>query len=114
MKKLIDLDELTKVCGYFGDTHYRNGRLKNNGYGCKHRGKKDEPGKCYSFDCPVAVEVDYEEMLELDPELAKEYEDEQKEHGWIESEWMVVWKKMYIKRIFGDGGKECDEKWQQV
>jgi hypothetical protein len=100
MKILIDLDSLIKRCGYFATTKYRDGSWKNNGYGCTHRGNKSEPGKCYSFCCPVAVEVDYEEMLEIDPELAVEYEVEQKEHGYIESEWMVVWKPMYLKRYF--------------
>lgn len=102
MKKLIHLDDLIKRCGYFGETKYRNGHLKNNGYGCKHRGNKDEPGKCFAWDCPVAINADYEDLLELDPELAKEYKEEQKEHGFIESEWMVVWRPYYILKIFDE------------
>jgi len=93
--KLIYLDDLIKRCGYFN----ANTQL-NNGYGCKHRGNKDEPGKCFSFCCPVAVNADYEDLLKLDPELAKEYEESEKECGFIECDWMVVYKAMYLKRCF--------------
>lgn len=100
MKKLICLDDLERRCGYSSTT--RNGEANNNGYGCTHRGNKETPGECHSYSCPVAVEADYEEILEIDPELAKEYENEQQEHGWIESDWMVVWRPYYIKKIFGE------------
>jgi len=99
-KKLIYLDDLTRRCGYFATTKYRDGSWKNNGYGCTHRGNKDEPGKCFSFCCPVAVNADYEDLLELDPELAKEYEETQKQYDFIETEWMVVWRPLYLKRYF--------------
>ena len=105
IKKLIRLDDLTGCCGYFATTRYRDGSVKNNGYGCTHRGNKDEPGKCSGFDCPVAVEASYNELLELDPDLAKEYEYKTKEYCFdpdagLDNEWMVVWRPYYIKKIF--------------
>jgi hypothetical protein len=105
MKKLIHLDDLTGRCGYFATTRYRDGTAKNNGYGCTHLGNTEEPGKCFSWCCPVAVNVDYEELQELDPELAKEYENEQKRYGFIECEWMVVDRPYYLKKIFGEATK---------
>jgi len=105
MSILIHLDDLVKCCGYFATTKYRDGTWKNNGYGCTHRGKKGEPGKCFSFDCPVAVNADYEDMLKHDPELAKQYEAEQEENGEIESSWMLVHRPCYLKKIFPEGGE---------
>jgi hypothetical protein len=104
VKKLIHLDDLTQRCGYFAVTKNRDGSWKNNGYGCTHRGNKESPGACYSCSCPVACNADYENLRELDPELAKEYEEEQKEHGFIESQWMIVYRKYYLKKIFGMEG----------
>jgi len=103
-KKIIHLDDLVRRCGYFATTKYRDGSWKNNGYGCTHRGNKDEPGKCFSFCCPVAYEASYNDLLELDSYLAKEYEYQLEykdpEEESLDSEWMVVWKPLYLKRYF--------------
>lgn len=104
MKKLIHLDDLVRRCGYFANTRDRTGRVKNNGYGCTHRGNKEEPGECHSYCCPVACETNYKDMAELDPDLAEEYKEEQEKHGSIQCQWMVVWRPMYLKKIFGEEG----------
>ena len=101
MKILIHLDDLVRRCGYFGTT--RRGEENNNGYGCTHRGNKDYPGECHGFCCPIAVDASYNDLLELDPELAKEYEyqleHKDPEEDGLDSDWMVVWRPMYIKRM---------------
>ena len=107
MSRLIYLDDLVKRCGYSGTTKNRDGSEKNNGYGCTHRGNKDYPGECHGFCCPVAVEASYNELLELDQDLAKEYEYKTHEYCFdpdvsLDNEWMVVWRKYYIKKIFGE------------
>lgn len=53
------INELCRKCKLFrGNTNL------NNGYGCLEQ-DKDYPGKCYSFDCPIAYPMDAEEWEEL-------------------------------------------------
>lgn len=52
----ISLDELTQICGMF------DGQSElNNGYGCRATQNTQAPGCCYSFSCPIAVELDDED-----------------------------------------------------
>lgn len=85
MRKLISIDNLMKTCGYACDCE------NNNGYGCNH--VKSEENECHTFSCPIAAESSYNELLELDPELAKEYEYQLKykdpEHEGLDSGWMI-------------------------
>jgi len=82
--ELIDLDDLTRICGYFDSDSDAN-----NGYGCIHpENIKDNEGECHSYSCPVAVEAEYEDMLELDPKLAEQYQQDYEKHGFIKSDWM--------------------------
>lgn len=83
MAELIQINALANKCGYFfcGE--------QNNGYCCKHPENTEAPGCCYTWACPVAYEAGYEDILELDPDLAKEYEEEQQKNGFIESDWMI-------------------------
>jgi hypothetical protein len=88
MAIIINIDELTQICGYFtGATD------ANNGYGCNHpeqeefemlwmdnegythRGYDDDDsrpktkqGKCYAFSCPLCGKCDLEDVKELDHE----------------------------------------------
>ena len=65
----IHINELCRNCKLF-----RSNTILNNGYGCLEQ-DKDEPGKCYAFDCPIAWRMekeDWEERSE-DPEA---YDDE--------------------------------------
>jgi hypothetical protein len=85
MRKLIAIDDLARKCGYTCDSE------NNNGYGCNH--PESEEGECHTFSCPIAVEASYNDLLELDPELAKEYEyqleyRDPEEEG-LDSDWMV-------------------------
>jgi hypothetical protein len=82
--ELIPINELANKCGYF-----ECGEL-NNGYGCTHPENTEAPGCCHTFACPLAVEADYEDMVELDPELAKEYEEQYQRWGFIDTDWMRV------------------------
>ncbi|WP_299673292.1 hypothetical protein [uncultured Tenacibaculum sp.] len=53
MKKIITLNELTAECGYFtSDTNL------NNGYGCK----ENESKTCHAYNCPVAHQLDYNDL----------------------------------------------------
>ena len=85
MRKLISTYDLTQTCGYACDCE------NNNGYGCSH--PDSEEGECHGFCCPIATDASYNDLLELDPELAKEYEyrlaDTDPEESGLESDWMV-------------------------
>lgn len=53
MKKIITLNELTTKCNYFNsDTNL------NNGFGCK----KNESKTCHAYNCPVAHQLDFEDL----------------------------------------------------
>lgn len=67
--ELIYLDDLVLKCGLFtSDTDL------NNGYGCKSKSKiKDEPGKCYGFDCPLASEASLADLKKHDEYLYNEH-----------------------------------------
>jgi len=53
--KIISLDELVLVCGYFTDCE------TNNGYGCSH--PEAENGECHMKACPIAVCEDEENHI---------------------------------------------------
>ena len=53
--ELICIDNLIDACGYF-----HNGVPVNNGYGCDHPKQEERDagqGKCYTFSCPIATEI---------------------------------------------------------
>lgn len=81
-KQLITIFEIMKNCGHCEDVDMV--------YTCSHPENTEEPGRCFTWACPVAYEATYEDMLELDPDLAEEYREEQERNGFIESDWMVV------------------------
>jgi hypothetical protein len=93
MRRLIMIDELTSICGYY------NGSVSvNNGYGCDHPECEDtefddeagkEQGRCFTFSCPIAWQADLEDLQELDPGLAEEYKNDALPDGTIDSDWMV-------------------------
>lgn len=65
-KKIMTLDELTRICGFFSsDSHI------NNWYNCSHpecgeteydEGLKKKVGKCIHFYCPVAWDMEEEDF----------------------------------------------------
>jgi hypothetical protein len=88
--KVISIDELADLCGYF-----TSATDANNGYGCNHPEQenyemlyKDESGytqrenttgskevkqgKCYAFSCPLASKCNMEDLMEYDKD---EYDD---------------------------------------
>jgi hypothetical protein len=93
MRQLITIDDLTGICGYF------NGAVSvNNGYGCNHPDQEEtdidretgkEQGKCYCHSCPIAYQADYEDMQNLDAELAEEYKNDIDMCNNLDTEWMV-------------------------
>lgn len=93
MRQLIMIDQLTKICGYY------NGDVSvNNGYGCDHPDQDEtdfdddlgrEQGKCYCHSCPIAHSADYEDMQNLDTELAEQYKDDIESLNNGDTDWMV-------------------------
>lgn len=89
--KVVEIDELSDVCGYF-----TNQTDANNHYGCNHpdqdefemmyqdedgytsrTGKetKVKQGMCYSWSCPLATECDLQDLKEHDQERYDEWKD---------------------------------------
>ena len=66
MRKLITIDDLMRICGYDCDSE------ENNGYGCNH--PNNEEPTCHRYSCPIATDASYNDLLALNPDLAKEYE----------------------------------------
>ena len=74
----------------------------NNGYGCLSKSKdKEESGKCYIWDCPLAYSADLKDIKEHDEHLYKEYKNNLKEYNKknfdlnpedIGSEWVIQWR----------------------
>lgn len=85
MRKLIAIDDLMRICGYACDCE------TNNGYGCDHL--ENEEQECHTYECPIAIPASYNDLLELYPDLAKEYEYQlaykYPEEESLDSDWMV-------------------------
>jgi hypothetical protein len=92
------LDQVTEVCGYFTSR-----TTVNNGYGCRHPKQQDiedeyqEPGKpppvppkcgrCFSFTCPLGLELHPSE----EPEDAEEFRARGMDPtSMSDGEWMLV------------------------
>jgi len=93
-KKIIHIDEMISVCGYFtSDT------TVNNGYGCVHPDQESKGidfrtnkihGKCYAFSCPLAHEADLQDMKELDNDLYEEWKKEEYDPTEMGGDYLVV------------------------
>jgi len=85
VRKLITIDDLMKICGYACDCE------ENNGYGCNH--PECEEQECHIYGCPIATDASYNDLFELNPDLAKEYEYQlaykDPEEESLDSDWMV-------------------------
>lgn len=89
--KVVHIDELTNVCGYFTSQ-----TDANNHYGCNHPSQEEfemlyqddegythrkdkEPkvkqGMCYCWSCPIATECNLEDLKEYSPEYYEEWKD---------------------------------------
>ena len=63
----IAMDRLVEICG-----HFNSRSPVNNGYGCNHPEQEDqeadedekEHGRCFSFTCPIAMEMHASEPLD--------------------------------------------------
>lgn len=81
----------------------------NNGYGCLSKSKdKNEPGKCYAFDCPLAYTASLKDMKDHDTYVYNEWKnnikDWHKENNQVYndnedhdpdsfgSEWVIQWR----------------------
>jgi hypothetical protein len=112
---IIHLDTLTDYCGHY----YEDDRVCcNSYYNCDHPDCEDieyfnpdgsyyeghsyeEPGvfavgRCFSFSCPIADSADLEDMQLYDPELAKEFENDE---FVTDSEYMTVYDEIAEKYI---------------
>ena len=87
--ELVHIDNFINDCGFF-----TSNTDENNGYGCTFNpNRKEEPGCCFTFDCPVAREADLEDLKELDKSLYEQYKDDA--NHVIGSGWMVVTKEEF-------------------
>ena len=89
--KVVEIDELASVCGYFTTE-----TDANNHYGCNHpdqeefdmmyrnedgytsrigRGTRIKQGMCYSWSCPLATECDLQDLKEHDLERYECWKD---------------------------------------
>jgi hypothetical protein len=87
--RIIDIDNFINECGLFTS----NTDL-NNGYGCKSKSKdKCEKGKCYSWDCPLAVEADEQAFKDVDSNLYIDF----KKGLLTEGEWLLQYREIVKK-----------------
>ncbi len=92
--KIIHLDELVDICGYF-----TSNTSVNNGYGCKHKDQEEidtcsyinKPhGKCYSWSCPLANEADLQDMKNHNMDLYNDWKDEKYDPSEMGGQYMLV------------------------
>jgi hypothetical protein len=78
--RLETIDEFISYCGLFTSETELNG-----GYGCKSKSvDKQEPGKCYAWDCPLAYVANLDDFKKHDKILYDEYKDDECENTlWI-------------------------------
>ncbi len=89
---MVHIDTLCQECGLFKPNSELNG-----GYGCLSRSKeKDEPGKCYDFDCPLAYPASLDDMKKHDSRIHEEWEEymrkfnnENNDPSDVGSDWVV-------------------------
>jgi len=68
-ERLIELDELRKVCGFFtSDTDEPEG--------CLFPNKKNVPGCCFLKDCPLAWDATLDDFKQYCPALYDKYQKE--------------------------------------
>jgi len=92
-KILTDINTLFQECGL---SEWKS-RI-NNGYGCKSKNEdKQEPGKCYAWDCPLAYQANLKDLKEMDTHLYNEFKDTVNEANLdqndIDSDWIVQYRK---------------------
>ena len=56
MSEILTLDQLADECGFFKDDETVN-------YGCTHE-NNTEDGKCYSWACPLAMEMYFNDFTQ--------------------------------------------------
>ena len=85
---LTDIWKLSGRCGLFnGDTDL------NNCYGCKSRSKnKEEPGKCFTWACPLGYTTSLDDLKEHDIDLYNEYKNGG--HDPEQSDWMIQYREV--------------------
>jgi len=54
--EVVHIDALVQTCGMFDSESDLN-----NGYGCRSTHNTETPGRCYTFSCPIATEIDDED-----------------------------------------------------
>ena len=113
--KVVHIDELANVCGYFATQ-----TDANNGYGCNHPDQEEfemlyqdnkgythredkEPkvkqGKCYSWSCPLATECDLEDLREHSPEYYDDWKNEEYGPGEAGADLVLVCDEELIKKL---------------
>ncbi|TET97713.1 MAG: hypothetical protein E3J23_08525 [Candidatus Stahlbacteria bacterium] len=84
--KIIHIDQFTTMCGFFNSDTLE----VNNGYNCNHPDCEEtqiigdkEIGKCYSFSCPLAPEVDHQDLKEHDKDLYNDYKNDSEVNDYV-------------------------------
>ena len=87
---LIPIETLIKGCGLFNEDID-----SNDGAGCLSKSKnKQHPGRCSTFDCPLAYEANLEDMKEYDKDLYEEYKQEEFDPIEMGAGWMVQYREV--------------------
>lgn len=111
--KVVPLDELCSVCGYFTSQ-----TDANNHYGCAHPEQSEtdacteidgyyaydkhgaiQMGKCYSFSCPLATECDLEDLRDHSKDYYDEWENEPSDPAEAGAQLMLVFDKDLISKL---------------
>lgn len=111
--KVVPLDDLCSVCGYFTSQ-----TDANNHYGCNHPEQSEtdacteingyyaydkhgaiQMGKCYSFSCPLATECDLEDLRDHSKDYYDEWKNAKCDPAEAGAQLMLVFDKDLIEKL---------------
>lgn len=113
--KVVHIDELANVCGYFATQ-----TDANNGYGCNHPDQEEfemlyqdnkgythredkEPkvkqGMCYAWSCPLATECDLQDLKEHSQVYYEEWKDREYDPSEAGADLVLVGDEELIKKL---------------
>ena len=113
--KVVHIDELADVCGYFTTQ-----TDANNHYGCNHPGQEEfemmhrdkdgytyredrdpkvKRGMCYAWSCPLATECDLQDLKEHSQEDYEEWKDREFDPSDAGADIVLVGNEDLIKKL---------------
>lgn len=75
MRKIYEINEFARGCGYFFNAYIDQDFCGNNGYNCRHPNQEEtdtsdctgkEVENCFAWSCPLACEADEEDFSNPD------------------------------------------------